>query len=590
MHSKEEKFKQERWNLKDLIPDIKQKALQKFWKNLEDDVKKFVAYRQELKPDISWKTIEELIHLSEKITEKVVRISAYAQMWFSMDTSNQEARAFKDQVQQKLALLENQMIFFSLWFKKIDEKNAQRLIKQAGKYSYLLERERLTRKYALSEAEEKVINIKDTHGSEALTALYSLITNNFQFPLTIKGRKKLLTREEISTHAHSEEAAVRKEAYKSLLNKYQENQDVLGELYKHIVSDWRDESVQLRKYSSSIETRNVSNNISNKAVEALLETCREGREVFQEYFKLKSKLLGQKITRYDLYAPVHGKEKTFSYDEGVKFVLECYKNFSPRLADLARKIFAGRHIDSVVQKGKTGGAYCYDVNPGITPYLLVNYTGKQRDVSTLAHELGHAVHDLLTHKHSNLMNHPPLTLAETASIFGEMIVTDKLLESTKEARQKQALIASKLDDIYASIGRQSHFVMFEKVAHEKVHEGATVNELSEIYLRNLNEQFGKALPVSDDFKVEWTSIPHIYEWPFYCYAYSFGNLLTLALYQMYKKEGKNFVPRYIEFLSHGGSKSPEDIGKDLDINFEKKAFWKQGFEQIKLMTMQLRKL
>ena len=584
------KFKQERWNLKDLLPDVQPSTIKKYWEEIDHLVQQFVSYRPKLQSTISWATIEEAIHLSERITERIAKISAYASLWFSMDTSNQEARAFRDQMQQKLAAIENQMLFFSLWFKQLDEKNAKRLIRQAGKYAYLLERERLTKKYALSEPEEKVINIKDTHGSEALISLYDLITNNFQFPLTLKGKKKLLTREEMVRYAHDTNPDIRKQAYQSLLKKYQDNHDVLGEMYKHAVADWRSESVQLRGYKTSIDARNIGNNISNKAVQALLSACREERGIFQEFFRLKGKLLGQKLTRYDLYAPVHGKEKNYSYAQGVQLVLDCYDNFSPELAKLARKIFAERHIDSVVHKGKMGGAYCYDINPGVTPYVLVNYTGKQRDVATLAHELGHSVHDLLTHKHSNLMNHPPLTLAETASIFGEMIVTDKLLASTKNAEQQQALLASKLDDIYASIGRQGYFVMFEEAAHEEVQQGATVDELSRLYLKNLKEQFGTALPVSDEFKVEWISIPHIYHTPFYCYAYAFGNLLTLALYKMYQKEGKDFVPSYLRFLSHGGSKSPKDIGAELGIDFEKKAFWKQGFQQVKNMTELLRKL
>ncbi len=586
MPSKAVLFRQEHWDLKDLLPDVKAVTLEAYWKRVDEQVQKFVAYRSQLKPDVSWKVIEEMIHLSEAITEKIANIGAYASLWFSMNTSNQEARAFKDMVQQKTADIENKMLFFSLWIKQLEEQQAQRLIKRAGTYAYLLEKERLTQPYTLSEPEEKIINIKDTHGSDALIALYDLITNNFLFPF----QKKLLTRGEISTYVHDRKAAVRKKAYQSLLQKYQEHRDVLGELYKHLVADWRSESVQVRGYAASIDSRNISNNISTAAVQALLSTCQEEREVFQKFFRLKVKMLGQKLTRYDLYAPVHGKEKTYTYAQGVQFVLECYEKFSPALARLARKIFTERHVDSVVQKGKMGGAYCYDINPGIIPYVLVNYTGTERDVATLAHELGHAVHDLLTHKHSNLMNHPPLILAETASIFGEMIVTDKLLESTKNAQQQQALLASKLDDIYASVGRQSHFVLFEEAAHEKVQGGATVDELSHLYLQNLREQFGSTLPVSNDFQVEWMSIPHIYHTPFYCYAYTFGNLLTLSLYQMYQKEGKDFIPRYLEFLSHGGSKSPADIGKDLGIDFEKKAFWKQGFQQIQQMTERLRKL
>ncbi|MEK6904309.1 MAG: M3 family metallopeptidase, partial [Nanoarchaeota archaeon] len=292
---------------------------------------------------------------------------------------------------------------------------------------------------------------------------------------------------------------------------------------------------------------------------------------------------------YDIYAPVAGREKKYSYSEGTKLVLDCYKDFSPETARLALRVLSEKHIDSVVDDGKMSGAFCYGVTPNITPYVLVNYTGKERDVMTLAHELGHAIHDLLSSKNSILMFHPPLILAETASIFGEMIVTEKLLGDARSRKEKTALLTSKLDDIYASIIRKAFFVMFEQDAHKAADEGATVDELSGIYLKNLKEQFGNSVKISDDFRSEWMYIPHIYHTPFYCYAYSFGNLLTLALYKMYKEQGKKFVPKYLKFLSYGGSKKPAKIGKELGINFEDARFWQKGFDMVKDMIDGLEK-
>jgi oligoendopeptidase F len=268
-------------------------------------------------------------------------------------------------------------------------------------------------------------------------------------------------------------------------------------------------------------------------------------------------------------------------------VLEAYRGFSPQLADLAERVVHERHIDARTRPGKIGGAYCYSVVPDMTPYVLLNFTGEARDIATMAHELGHAVHGILAAKHSVFTFHSTLPLAETASVFGERILSDALMNQERDKKVRQGLLLNQLDDIYATVLRQAYFVQFESNAHEMIAQGATVTDLAKTYLAEARQQFGKGIKVPEEFQWEWLTIPHIFASPFYCYAYSFGNLLVLALYRMYQKEGASFVPKYLDLLSTGGSEAPQTILAKVDVDMASEEFWQSGFDTIGEMVDQL---
>ncbi|MYA27896.1 MAG: M3 family oligoendopeptidase, partial [Nitrospira sp. SB0666_bin_27] len=255
----------------------------------------------------------------------------------------------------------------------------------------------------------------------------------------------------------------------------------------------------------------------------------------------------------------------------------------------AHRVFAERHIDAAPAPGKMGGAFCYSVLPSLTPYVLLNYSGDARDVATLAHELGHAVHSMMARHHSVHTFHATLPLAETASVFGEQLLSNALLADASAAKVKQRLLVSQLDDLYATILRQAYFVEFENQAHQLIAERTTSDRLAQTYLHLLKEQFGRSVAISKAFQWEWLTIPHIFRSPFYCYAYSFGNLLVLSLFQRYKKEGESFIPQYLELLSHGGSRSPQDMLGPLGIDLCQKSFWQAGFNRIKELVESLEK-
>ena len=264
--------------------------------------------------------------------------------------------------------------------------------------------------------------------------------------------------------------------------------------------------------------------------------------------------------------------------------------FEPQVAALARRVLAAGHVDSEVRKGKRGGAFCWTALPDLTPWVLLNFQGRSEDVATMAHELGHAVHSQLAAHHSLLTQHPSLPLAETASTFGEMILTDHLLSQEKDGQVRRDLLFRQVDDAYATILRQAFFALFERQAHAIIQAGASIDALSQAYLENLSAQFGDAVEIGDEFRWEWVSIPHIFNTPFYVYAYAFGQLLVLSLYQQYLMEGASFKPRYLSILSAGGSMAPLDLLLQAGIDIRQERFWQGGFDVIRGLVEQLEAL
>ena len=582
-----------KWSLDDLLKNPTRSTFDKKLAELNNYAREFEKQKKFLNKKISSKKLLELIHKIEHITEKSSIIGGYASLQYSENTQSDEATSLLTRISQFGSEIENRLLFFDLWWKKqIDEKNARRLIKSSGEFSQYLEFKRILAKYSLSEPEEKIINTLDVTGASALVKLYDKITNAFVYVVKIDGKKKRMNREELTTLVRNKKSKVREAAYKSLFSKYSENKGVTGEIYQNIVLNLKDEGIGMRGFSSPIMIRNIANNVDEKTVKTLLDVCRKNAKVFQKYFKEKAKLLGmKKIRRYDLYAPRKSniKEKTYSYGKSVKLVLESLDKFSPTLAKYANSVFSQNHVDSELRPGKVSGAFCSTPSPSKIPYVLMNFTGRSRDVFTLSHEIGHAIHSICASKNSILISDASLPLAETASTFSEMLLYDNLSELVSNEERK-IMLSEKIDDFYATIGRQSFFTLFEISAHQQIANSTTVDEISKTYLHNLNEQFGSSVNVSEDFQTEWSCIPHFYHAPFYCYSYAFGNLLSLSLFQRYKKEGSGFASTYTKILSAGGSKKPENLLQQFGMDITKSRFWQDGFDYIKTQVDELSRL
>jgi oligoendopeptidase F len=591
-----------RWDIGDLVKDPSSEEFSQFLRSIEEQLVQFEGSRQLLRPDISSEEFERLIHMLESISEKVSIASGYAYLSYYADTSSNEASALVTKMEKLASEISNRMLFFDLWFKKqIDHENANRLINAIPKeYQEHLRHKRLVAKYSLSEPEEKIISTLEVTGILALTKIYDKMTSGFEFTMRLRhGRKtiekKFDNKEKLVSLVRSPDGNRREAAYKSLLQVYKRNSGVLGEIYQNIIMQWRDEAILMRGYRSPISVRNIANNLDDATVEALLAACRHNVAMFHDYFIEKSKMIGmRKLHRYHLYAPISNKasdSKKFTYGKAVETVLDSFGDFDPQFRRLAERVFAKHHIDSEIRKAKRGGAFCYSVTPKLTPYVLLNFDGISRDVSTLAHEFGHAIHSMLASDMPLMVFHAPLPLAETASVFAEMLLNEKMAEKMSK-KERRILLAEQIDNLYATIIRQAYFTLFEIDAHKAIGENnATIDAVAKIYMDNLKEQFGTSITISPDFEWEWVYIPHFYHTPFYTYSYSFGNLLVLSLYRQYKLEGSSsFVPKYFKILSAGGSRKPEELLMEAGIDISRQEFWQQGFDYVQEMIQQLKAL
>ena len=586
--NKNEIYQQTAWSLSDLFTGFDDPNIKRTYQLLGEMVSKFEEYREALTPDIDERLFMEIIKGMEAIQKLGTRIGGFAELAFAADTQDQKAQIAIAQFEQFAAEMSNRTLFFNLWWKALDDANSERLMSSSGDYRYWLQQMRNFKQFTLSELEEKVINIKNVSGVSALNMLYDSITNRYVFKLTVDGEEKELTRGELMAYVRGSDPDLRARAYQELYRVYENDGPILGQIYQALVRDWRNENLGLRGFSTPVSVRTLVNDIPDEVIDTLLEVTRQNISIFHRFFNLKAKLLGmEKLSRYDIYAPVSESDKRYSFDTAAEMTFEAYQDFDPEFAAKAKRVFEDNHLDSEVRKGKMSGAFCATLLPELTPWVLLNYQGKADDVATMAHELGHALHSMMAEEHTAFTQHACLPLAETASTFGEMMLTDRLLEQETDEDVKRDILFRQIDDAFATIIRQIYFAMFEVQAHDMVINNASIDELSDAYLENLKEEFGESVELSDEFRWEWVSIPHIYSTPFYVYAYAFGQLLVFALYKQYKIEGETFKPKYKQILSAGGSIAPVQLLSEAGIDISQAAFWQGGFDVIDEMVKRL---
>ncbi len=589
--NKNETYQQTAWSLSDLFTGFDDPNIAKTYQLLEEMVSKFEEYRDSLTPGIDTSLFMDIVKGMEAVQKLGTRIGGFAELAFAANTQDQKAQIAIAQFEQFAAEMSNRTLFFNLWWKALDDANSERLMSSSGDYRYWLQQMRNFKQFTLSEPEEKVINIKNVSGVSALNMLYDSITNRYVFKLTVDGEEKELTRGELMAYVRGSDPDLRARAYQELYRVYENDGPILGQIYQALVRDWRNENLGLRGFSSPMSVRNLVNDIPDEVIDTLLEVTRQNISIFHRFFNLKAKLLGmEKLSRYDIYAPVSESDKRYSFDTAAEMTFEAYQDFDPEFAAKAKRVFDDNHLDSEVRKGKMSGAFCATLLPELTPWVLLNYQGKADDVATMAHELGHALHSMMAEEHTAFTQHACLPLAETASTFGEMMLTDRLLEQETDEDVKRDILFRQIDDAFATIIRQIYFAMFEVQAHDMVINNASIDELSDAYLENLKEEFGESVELSDEFRWEWVSIPHIYSTPFYVYAYAFGQLLVFALYKQYKIEGETFKPKYKQILSAGGSIAPVQLLSEAGIDISQAAFWQGGFDVIDEMVKRLENL
>lgn len=580
------------WDLSELLAEPAEAEIAARLADIEEEVGAFEGLRTHLQSGaVTGDDVLTAVRRYESIIRKGWTLGYYGMLWFSADTQSTDAITFQNRLQQVMTSIQNRLLFFDLWWKGLDDEAAARLLPEAAAepdYAFYLEDLRRTRPFTLDEKSEQLINLKDADGISGLMTVYTMLTSRLEFKLIVEGEEKTLTRDALMAYVYSPDPALRAAAYQELYRVYAGEAKILAQIYNNRVRDWYNEQVQLRGYASPLAVRNIANDVPDAAVEALLDVAHRNAPIFHRYFRLKAKWLGvEKLRRYDIYAPLAASDRKIDYNDAAEMVLDTFRRFDPTVATLVQRVFDQDHIDSEARKGKRGGAFCATVRPDVTPYVLLNYTGKVRDVATLAHELGHALHSMLAEQHSMLTQHSSLPLAETASVFAEILLTERLLNEEQDALVRRELLASSVDDMYATVMRQAFFVLFEKAAHQAILDNASPDRLNALYMENLRTQFGDSVEIAPEFQHEWVSIPHIYNTPFYCYAYSFGQLLVLALYRRYQQEGDAFKPGYLKLLAYGGSAHPEQILREAGVDITDPAFWQGGFDVIGEMIDEL---
>lgn len=550
--------------------------------------KKIVSRIEEQKDNLNPakpRTIKQILDLQEELTAHLGNVNVYDLLRVSQDTTNEEARSDQSNFSDLHSDLHRRTLFFSHWIKNLENKDFQTLLESEllQDYKYHLQTIRRGKPHTLSEDVEKALSVKNT-ATIQLKKTYQILES--QITYTFEGEE--LTRGELSKHMRSNNPQKRKKAYDTFYEEFTQYKDVFSELYTGVVKDWSDEALKLRNYESPLHVRTHSQDIPLEAVNTMLETIQENTDIYKEFFKLHKELLKdtEKYDRRDIYAPTT-TEKEYPYDETFSLVTSVYNDFHPHFKNIVKNLQEQNRIHSHPNKNKRSGAYCAGPHNKEEPFVMLNHTDDLNSVYTMAHEFGHAIHYSLSKKQKNVYYDAVLPIAETASIFGEMLLTDKLLKQKGEEQQK-AVLTKILSSTYASIPRQAYFVIFEKQAHQKILNGKTQG-LSQEYKDLVKQQFGD-LHVPQYFKDEWTAIPHIYRTPFYCYAYAWGNLLTLALYDIYKEEGESFKQKYIELLSNGSSKKPQELLEPFDIDIESKEFWQRGFNTIRNYLEKLKQI
>ena len=572
------------WDLSDLYHSIDDPTIEADLALAESEAVNFEKKYKTLFDDSSnsGSFLADLMKDYKKIITLMTKPGVFSHLSFAAKTNNTSTGAFMQKIQVRLTDISSHLIFFEVQWNKLDEKTAQtRLSDPAIKADrHFLEKLRAFAPYTLTEGEEKIMAIKSDTGGHAFGRLFAEITNSIPFTIEINGERVKKTEGEILSLLHSASRNERKNASESLAEGLKANTHILTYIFNMILADHRS-SLKIRGYKHPMDSRHLLNEIDPESVQNLIESVKGAYPIAHRYYRLKKRLLGlDQLYDYDRYAPLNMEEEKIHFDQCHQTVVSGYQAFSPEAGKIVEQFFTRRWIDAEIREGKQGGGFCCATTPGLHPYILVNYTGSLRDVMTVAHECGHGLHQTLARKAGILESDAPLTMAETASVFGEMLIFEKILDQEKNPKKRLALLCGKIDDHFATVFRQIVLTDFELTAHETgLKQGEISSEkLSDLWIEANALMYGDTVELTDAYRHSWKYIGHFIHSPFYCYAYAFAQLYVLSLYQRYKEDKKAFIPRYLEMLTLGGSRKPEAIAAIAGLNIRDPHFWKSGID------------
>jgi len=520
----------------------------------------------------------------EAIAETLGKAASYAMLLHAADASRHEHGALLQSVQDRCTQARLHLLFFELEWMEVPDEVAGRLLASPPllRWRHWLQKVRRFRHHRLSEPEERLIDQLANTGSRAWKRFFDDTTAALQFRVRLDGRMQTLTESQALSLLHEPDRAVRRTAASAITRTLKSHAAQLAYILNTLVYDHEIED-RLRRFDDPMDHRNLDNEIDRPTVEALLSACEENYNIVERYYRLKERLLGvRKLKDYDRYAAVLRDASEVPFDRCRQIVIESFGGFSEQCGRIAQEFFDRGWIDAELRPGKAGGAFSAAAVPSVHPYILCNYTGRLRDVLTVAHELGHGVHQYLARQVGYLQMSPPLTVSETASVFGEMLTFERLLAEQQDDRAKLGLLCGKIEDIFATVFRQVVLTRFEQKLHEaRRKEGELPPErINQLWMEANRPMHGKAVTLTAGYAWWWAYIDHFVHAPFYCYAYAFGELLVLALYNLYRQQGEAFVPGYLELLSKGGSVSPAELLGPIGVDISQPDFWQRGLDQI----------
>jgi oligoendopeptidase F len=543
-------------------------------------------------PSPAW--LGEALRETESILELADKPAIYADLLHSGDSRPAEHGALVAATQEKGSEIRNLLLFFDLEWVALDDAAAEHLIDapECARYRHYLAAARRYRPHLLSEPEERILEETANTGRRAFRRLFDEMLSSMMFDVDVDGEKRRMNESGVLALLHDPRREVRRTAAAVLTATLREQALPLTFIFNvtaqdHALGD------RLRRYPDPMASRHLANEIEPATVAALMEACEANGGVVARYYRLKRRLLNlDELYDYDRYAPIGAEGQRMSWAAGRHLVLEAYGDFSPEMRRIASLFFERRWIDAEDREGKRGGAFSASTVPSVHPYVLLTYLGFPRDVMTLAHELGHGVHQYLARERGYLQADTALTMAETASVFGEMLVFERLRREERDPAAALSLLCEFIEEAFGTVFRQVALTRFEQKLHAiRRQEGELSHErIGEIWMEVNSAMYGDAVRLTDDYRWWWAYIPHFIHSPFYCYAYSFGELLVLALYELYREQGEAFVPKYLELLAAGGSESPARLLARLGIDVDDPGFWAGGLTVLRRLVEEAERL
>ena len=573
-----------RWDLSDLYAD--EHSLHGELASAEAEAEAFAeAYRGRM-AQASAEDMAQALRAFELIQDRAGRAYTFAFLHWSTATQDAPRGALLQSVREACTRISQLLLFFELEWTQLDHEKAERLLASAslGPFRHYLERQRLLKDYMLSEPEEKILTQTAVNGPNAWQRFFTETLGAMRFSLD--GEE--LTQQIILSKLYESDRSLRQRAAQSFTDGLKAKAHAFTFIFNTLLADKASRD-RMRGFPHWIKSRHLSNEISDEVAEALIEAVTSRSDLVARFYTLKKRLLGlDELHDYDRYAPVEAADTQYSWREAREVVLDAYKRFHPRMGEIATIFFERRWIDAPVVPGKRGGAFSHGAVPSAHPYVLLNYTGKARDVQTLAHELGHGVHQYLSRSQGCLQADTPLTTAETASVFGEMLVFQRLMQQEENPANRLATLVSKIDDTLATVFRQVAMNRFEDRMHTcRRNEGElSAERMGDIWMETQQAMFQGSVTLGDHYRHWWSYIPHFLHTPGYVYAYAFGELLVLALYARYQSDAETFPDKYLDLLSAGGSDWPHVLVGRLGIDLKDLNFWRQGLGAIEDLIAQ----